>query len=203
MTDPRMTRIPSVTLAALTLVTLLTGCIGSVASPAPEPDPAWDDSVSVLLSAEGINATAVVSVATGWPYVRFPDGEAFASGFTHTTQLEPFRAGATYSIAEGDHLRIVYIPARTSTHALDEIIAIATDYPEAEVLLEAPVVGPQWPTLYIARLTSEEALEIAARLREPTLADADREGYPVDFVLTTIGSDGPVYTTGTLGDVSK
>ena len=52
--------------------------------------------------------------------------------------------------------------------------------------------------LYIARLTAGAGDgDREHRLRDPALADADREGYPVEFVLTTIGPDGPEYTTGT------
>ena len=203
MTDARMSRTIGLA-AAMTMVAVsLAGCFGSIASPPPEPDPAFDDSVTLLLAAEHIDAVATVEVATGWPYVRFDDVDAFAAGFTTVTQLEPFQEGGSYSIAESDHLTIVHVPDRSSGHFLDEVIAIAIAYPDAEVLLQATTAGPQWPALYIARLTTEQATEIAARLRDPALADADREGYPVEFVLTTIGPDGPEYTTGTVGDVPE
>lgn len=203
MTNARMPRTAALSLAMTMVAVSLAGCIGSIASPPPEPDPAWDDSVTYLLAAEHIDAVARVEVATGWPYVQFADLDAFAAGFTTVTQLEPFRAGGSYSIAESDRLTIVHVPDRSSEHFLAEIIAIAIAYPDAEVLLQATTAGPQWPALFIARLTPDQATEIAARLRDPELADADREGYPVDFVLTTIGPDGPEYTNGTLGDVPE
>lgn len=201
MTNARMPRTMGVFVALTVVAVSLAGCLGPIASPPPEPDPARDDSVTYLLAAENIDAVATVEVATGWPYVQFPDVDAFAAGFARVTQLEPFRAGGTYTIGEGDHLTIVHVPSRSSEHFLAEIIAIAIAYPDAEVLLQATTAGPQWPALYIARLTPEQVTEIAARLRDPALADADLEGYPVDFVLTTIGPDGPEYTNGTVGDV--
>ncbi len=201
MTHARMSRTVGLVVAMAMIVVSLAGCVWSIASPPPEPDPAWDDSVSLLLAAEHVDAVATVDVATGWPYVRFDDLDAFAAGFTTVTELEPFREGGTYSISESDHLTVVHVPGRSSAHFIDEIIAIALEYPDAEVLLQATTAGPQWPALYIARLTPEQATEIAARLRDPAMADADREGYPVEFVLTTIGPDGPEYTTGTVGDV--
>jgi len=200
MTDARMSRTIGLSLTAAVVVSL-SGCLGTFASPPPEPDPAFDDSPTLVLAAEHIDAIATVAVATGWVYVEFPDLDAFAADVTTVMQLEPFREGATYSIAGSDHLTIVHVPDRSSEHLIDEIIAIAIENPDAEVLLQATTAGPQWPVLYIARLTPEQAAQIAAQLRDPALADADREGYPVDFVLTTIGPDGPEYTIGTLGDV--
>lgn len=204
MTHARLSRRSGLVAGVVALTILLSGCIGSVASPPPPMDPS-----TVLTPAEAagieavaaIDPTAVATVVGGWPYVRFADVEAFARDFVAISQIELFRSGGTYSLGESDHLRIVHIPTRTSDHAIDTVIGIAIDHPDAEVLLQAPTAGPQWPTLYVARLTPEQVVEVEARLRDPALADADVEGYPVDFVLTSVGADGPVYTTGTFGDV--
>jgi hypothetical protein len=99
------------------------------------------------------------------------------------------------------HLQIVHVPTRSSDESIDAIIQLAIDYPDAEILLQATTAGPQWPTLYIARLTPEQVTAIQARLLDPALADADIEGYPMPFILTSVGADGPVYTEGNFGGV--
>jgi hypothetical protein len=173
------------------------------ASPPPGPTDAQRESgLRGLIADAGIEGVVEVSVIDGWPYLQLADVGAFESSFHDIAGLAPLRDGGSYSVAGGEHLTIVHIPARTSDHAIDEIIAIARDYPDAEVLLQATTAGPQWPELYVARLTAEDVTAVEKRLRDPSLADADREGYPVEFVLSTITADGPAYTTGTFGDVS-
>ena len=109
MTDARMSRTISLSVAMTVLTLSLAGCLGPFASPPPESDPNFDDSVTLLLAAEHIDAVATIQVATGWPYVQFDDLDAFAAGFTTVTQLEPFHAGGSYSIVESDHLTIVHV----------------------------------------------------------------------------------------------
>ena len=125
----------------------------------------------------------------------------FSTEFHRLSATPEYSRGGTYSLAYSDHLRIVHVPSRSSDELIDEIIRIAIVYPDAEVLLEATTYAPQVPTLYIARLTAEQAAELDARLRDPAFADADVQGYPVQFVLTVSTADGPVYTVGNLGDV--
>jgi hypothetical protein len=138
----------------------------------------------------------------GWPYVTVLSIDTFADVFHQLSQTATFAHGGTYSLFSDKHLQIVHIPARSSDESIEAIVQLAIDYPDAEILLQATTAGPQWPTLYVARLTPEQVKAIEARLLDPALADADIEGYPVPFILTTVGADGPVYTEGNFGGVA-
>lgn len=168
-------------------------------------DVAPTDLASVLqdiLVAAGTPGAVGVSLESGWGAVTIQRIGAFEEIFDTLSQ-SVFVDGATYTLQSLDErLRVVHLPNRTSAEAIHEIIAIARDYPHAEVLLEAMTSGPQSPTFYVARLSPEEQQEIAARLREPKLADADVDGYPLEFVLGSIGEQGVTYVSGTFGDVA-
>ena len=154
-----------------------------------------------ILALEKIDGVLNTGVVDGWPYATLESIDTFAATFRALSATPLFEHGGTMSLYGEDHLQIVWIPERTTLDAVDAIVGIAADYPQAEVLLQASTAGPQWPTLYIARLSTEEAAAIEQRLLDPDLADADPEGYPLDFILTTIGPSGPVYTEGALGGV--
>ena len=159
--------------------------------------------LAALLDLEANGGVGPSTVIDGWPYVQIATLDTFSAEFHRVSALPEFAQGATYSLQNSDHLRIVHVPTRTSDEAIDAIIALAIDYPDAEILLQATTAGPQWPMLYVARLTAEQAAAIDTRLRNPALADADVEGYPVDFQLSVITGEGPAYTFGTFGDVPK
>jgi len=154
-----------------------------------------------LLLLEKLDDTAHLGVIEGWPYVSLGSIDTFAESFREVVANPLFADGGTVSLAADDRLRIVWIPKRTTISAVDAIIAISRDYPGAEVLLEATTAGPQWPTLYIARVSDEEAAAIEARLLDPALADADVDGFGLPFILRSIGSDGPTYREGNFGGV--
>lgn len=153
------------------------------------------------LALEKIDGVVNSTILDGWPHVTLASMDTFAAEFRALVATPMFENGGTVSLDSEDHLRIVWVPTRTALHAIDEIIAIAAEYPAAEVLLEATTAGPQWPTLYIARLTADEAAAIQQRLLDPALADADVDGYELPFILTSIGPDGPVYLDGNFGGV--
>ncbi|PJJ70886.1 hypothetical protein CLV46_0415 [Diaminobutyricimonas aerilata] len=166
------------------------------------PESAEDpDALTDILAIERLGGVRGITVIDGWPYVTIDSIEQFSDRFHGIRDLALFRDGGTYTLFSDEHLRIVHVPSRTSTEAIDVIIGIARDHPDAEVLLEAMTDGPQWPKLWVARLTPDEVADIDRLLRDPGLADADVEGHPLDYQLTTVGDDGPVYTEGTFGDV--
>ena len=138
----------------------------------------------------------------GWPYVTVLSIDSFLDVFHELSRTSTFADGGTYSLFSDKHLQIVHVPARSSDESIEAIVQLAIDFPDAEILLQATTAGPQWPTLYVARLTPEQVTAVEARLLDPALADADIEGYPMPFILTTIGSDGPVYTEGNFGGVA-
>lgn len=154
-----------------------------------------------ILALEKIDDVVSVAVTDGWPSVTLGTIDSFAASFEALAATPMFKDGGTVSLLGEGHLRIVWVPKRTSMHAIEEIVAIAADYPDAEVLLQATTAGPQWPTLYIAKLSADDAAAIDARLLDPALADADVEGYGLPFILTTITDQGPVYLDGNLGSV--
>ena len=159
------------------------------------------DALPDILAIERLGGVRGITVIDGWPYVTIDSIEQFSDRFHGIRDLSLFRDGGTYTLFSDEHLRIVHVPSRTSTEAIEVIIGIARDHPDAEVLLEAMTNGPQWPKLWVARLTPDEVADIDRLLRDPGLADADVEGYPLDYQLTTVGDAGPVYTEGTFGDV--
>lgn len=186
----------------------------NVLDPEVAPPPEWEVAISpgdpqqTQATLEGVLAAAAVpgaigvSVIDGWPYVTVQTLEQFEDVFAQVSSTPLFEAGGTYTLQSLDErLRIVHVPARTSDDAILEIIDIARDYPDAEVLLEAPVAGPQFPTFYVSGLSPAQVQELDARLRDPRLAAADVEGLPVEYVLGSIGTDGTAYVGGTFGAV--
>ncbi|WOF23366.1 hypothetical protein N8K70_01445 [Microbacterium betulae] len=180
--------------------------------PAPAP---WsleispgDDGEDVVASLESMLLAAAMpdivsySVVQGWTYVTVTDIDRFAAVFQELSGRDEFADGATYTLSSGERLRIVHVPSRTSDEAILEIVDIARRLPEAEVLLDTLTTpGNQWPRLYVSGLTAEEVGELDAALSDPRWADADVEGYPLEYVLGAAGPDGTTYTTGTFGDV--
>lgn len=167
---------------------------------AVEPDDLETSLESTLAAAEVPGAVGV-GVDDGWGHVTVERMEQFEDVFESLSR-GVFRHGATYTLqALTERLRIVHVPTRTSAEAISEIISIAEEYPEAEVLLEAMTSGAQWPVLYISHLTPPQQQEIADRLRDPRLADADVDGFPLEFVLGSIGETGVTYVNGTFGGV--
>lgn len=178
-----------------------------VATPPPWTFPVYPGEIETtlgtvagVLDVEGIAGTSAITVVDGWPYVTIANVAEFASVFDAVSATALFANGGTYSTGS-DHLQIVHVPTRTSAEAIHAIVEIAANYPTAEVLLQATTAGPQWPQLYVARLSADEAAAIDARLRSAELADTDPDGHPQRFQLSVIGSGGPVYTIGTFGNV--
>lgn len=185
-----------------------------VLDPEVAPLPKWEVSlepggseqfVSALagtLAAAAVPGATRVVAAAGWHYVTVESLEQFEDVFTQVSSTALFERGGTYTLqAQEEHLRIVHIPSRTTDEAIVEVIRIARDYPSAEVLLEAQTSGDQYPVLYVSRLTPEEAQEVDGRLRDPRLADADVDGYALEYILGSLGADGMTYAGGTFGGV--
>ena len=186
----------------------------STGDPEIAPRPRWEVAVqtktaaefetalAALLAASAVPGTTGITVIDGWPYVTVEQLDQFDDAFAALSSTPLFRNGGTYSLQSvADRLRIVHVPARTADVAIHEIIGIATDYPDAEVLLEAPTAGVQYPKLYVSRLTPAEVQELDVRLREPRLADADVDGFALGYVLGSLGEEGTTYVEGSFGGV--
>ncbi|GAA2983238.1 hypothetical protein JOD63_000705 [Microbacterium terrae] len=158
--------------------------------------------VAGTLAAASVPGAVGIAVIDGWPYVTVERLEQFEDVFSRVSATPLFQDGGTYTLQSLDErLRIVHVPTRTNDDAIVEIIAVARDYPNAEVLLEAPTSGPQTPTFYVSRLSPSQQHELDMRLREPRLADADVDGYALEYVLGSTGENGTTYTSGTFGSV--
>lgn len=157
-----------------------------------------------MLTVAAVPGTLGITVFDGWPSVTVTSLDQFDTVFDAVSVTPLFQEGGTYTLLSLDeHLRIVHVPDRTSKDAIREIVDIARDYPTAEVVLEAPIAGPQFPTLYVSRLTPDEVVRLDSRLRDPRLATADVDGHALPFVLGSTGSDGTTYTNGTFGGVAS
>lgn len=165
-------------------------------------DPALvDEMVSDMLAASAVAGAVGITHEGGWGSVMVQHLDLFEQVFEQLSR-GVFEDGATYTLQSLDErLRIVQVPSRTSEDAIREIISIAQDYPDAEVLLEATTSGMQSPTFYVSRLTPPQQQEVAARLRDPRFGTADVDGYPLEFVLGALGQQGVTYVSGTFGDV--
>ncbi|MFG6476012.1 hypothetical protein ACFXP7_06440 [Microbacterium sp. P06] len=159
-----------------------------------------EGSVSGLLAVEQVEGTLGAGVSGGWPHVTVASIDDFAAVFDAVAATPLFRDGGTYTLWSVDErLRIVHTPKWFSGAGIAEVIDLASAYPAAEVLLEAPEGGSQPPVLYVSRLTPDEVAAIDARLSQPALARASVEGGAIEYVLGTTGSDGATYTGGTFG----
>jgi hypothetical protein len=177
------------------------------------PRPAWSltvfpaeadrvaDELAGILALEKMDGTTDLTIHDGWPYVTLASIDTFAADVRTIAAAPLFEHGGTFKLDAEKRLRIVWVPKRTSLEAVAAIVKISADYPEAEVLLEATTEGPQWPKLWVAHVTTEQAAAIEQQLLAPELADADSDGYALPFMLTVIGPDGPVYTEGSFGGV--
>ncbi len=180
------------------------------------PLPAWSHQVypgdrdeiaatlTRLLAVEKLPDVASVGISPeGWPTVQLTSLETFAATFRTLSALTGFEDGASYHYAgEAPRLVVVHIPERMSLEAVEAVIRIAVENPESEVELQSLTSpGNRWPQLWVAHLTEEQRARVDAQLRDPALADADPEGYPIPFQLSVIGPNGPDPTWGTFGDV--
>ncbi|WP_243076637.1 hypothetical protein [Microbacterium sp. SS28] len=168
----------------------------------PSESAQFDAALSGILAAAAVPGAAGIVVADGWPYVTVETLDQFETVFAEISATPLFENGGTYTLQSLDeHLRIVHVPARTTDDGILEIIDIARDHPAAEVLLEAPTSGPQYPRLFVSRLSPEEAQALDLRLRAPRLATADVDGFPLEYVLGSLGETGTTYIGGTFGAV--
>lgn len=177
--------------------------------PEVAPAPKWQftlrpggrtDGLADILTAAAVPGAMGISTDEGWPSAVAATLDEVEPLIVALSQTRLFSSGGTFTVPSIDeHFRIVYVPSRTSLDGVREMVSVARDYPDAEVLLEAPTTGPQHPTFYVSRLTSDEAAALDARLRAPGLASASADGIPLEYVLGSTGEQGSTYVTGTFG----
>lgn len=156
-----------------------------------------------VVDAAAIPGTFAISIdPDGWPSLTVADLAQFGGTFDQISALPLFADGATYVLyAAEEHLKIVHVPERTSDYGIHQIVDLATEFPGAEMLLQAPTAGPQWPEFYASELTEEEAARMVARLTDPAMAKMDVDGYPVGYIVRDPGDEGSGYITGNFGNV--
>jgi len=139
----------------------------------------------------------------GWPSAEAATLDDVEPLITALASTPLFADGGTFTVPSlREHFRLVYVPAFTTMDGVREVVSVARDYPDAEVLLEAPTAGPNQPTFYVAHLTPEEATQLVARLSAPEMASASVPGAPLEFVLTSLTEQGTDSLTGTFGGVA-
>lgn len=180
--------------------------------PEVSPEPKWQytlrpggrtDGLADILAAAAVPGALGISADEGWPSAVAATLDDVEPLIVALSQTRLFSDGGTFTVPSTDeHFRVVYVPSRTSMDGVRAMIAIARDYPDAEILLEAPTIGPQHPTFYVSRLTAEQVSAVDARLRDPQLATASADGIPLEYVLGSTGEQGTTYVTGTFGGVT-
>ncbi|MGN7970045.1 hypothetical protein [Microbacterium sp. 22296] len=176
------------------------------------PTPKWQftvhpdeavDALAGVLDAAAVPGASGISAGLGWPSAvaaTLDDVEPLIASLSATPL---FADGGTFTVPSlSERFRLVYIPAFTTMEGVREVVSIARDYPDAEVLLEAPTSGPNQPTFYVAHLTPDEATQLAERLSAPDMASVSVPGAPLEFVLTSLSEQGTDSLTGTFGGVT-
>lgn len=164
----------------------------------PETDAATSRAtVSGLLDAAEIEGVVGLAFIEGWPYAALLEPDRIEDRFDALMETPLFAQGGSFALrAEQPLLRFTYVEGATPPRLVDELIAIVGELPHAEVLLE----GPQWPKLYIARVSTAEAEAIAARLADPALLEGLDDGAPpIGWQITSLDTDGPGYWEGEVG----
>jgi hypothetical protein len=164
----------------------------------PETDAATSRAtVDGLLDAAEVEGVVGLAFVDGWPYAALLEPDRVAERFESLMATPLFVQGGTFALrSDQPLLRFSHVDGITSPNLIDELIAIAGEYPHAEVLLE----GPQWPKLYLARVTTAEAESIAARLADPALLEGVDEGAgALSWQITSPDADGPGYWEGQVG----
>lgn len=164
----------------------------------PETDAATSRAtVSGLLDAAEVEGVVGLAFVEGWPYAALLEPDRLADRFDALMETPLFAQGGSFALrSEQPLLRFTYLEGQTPPRLVDELIAIVGDHPHAEVLLE----GPQWPKLYVARVSTAEAEAIAARLADPALlAGLDDGAAPIGWQVTSLDTDGPGYWEGEVG----
>ncbi|MGR0220831.1 hypothetical protein [Agromyces sp. ZXT2-6] len=150
-----------------------------------------------LLAAAEVDGVVGLSFVEGWPYAALLEPDRVAERFDELRATPLFEAGGTFTLrAEAPWLKFTYVDGVTSTTLIEELAALSEDYPNSEVLLE----GPQWPKLYVARVTTAQAEEIAARLADPSLLEGVEPGAgAIPWQITSPDTDGPGFWEGEVG----
>ena len=164
----------------------------------PETDAATSRAtVGGLLDAADVEGVVGLAFVEGWPYAALLEPDRIADRFDALMETPLFAQGGSFALrSEQPLLRFTYVEGQTPPRLLDELIAIVGEVPHAEVLLE----GPQWPKLYVARVSTAEAEAIAARLADPALlAGLDEGTPPIGWQITSLDTDGPGYWEGEVG----
>lgn len=162
-----------------------------------------EETLTSMMAIEDIPGALSIDVYDSWTSLTIETLDDFTDVFDTASTLPIFSDGGTYTLFSlTEHLRIVHTPEWVSPDLIHEVIAIASEYPAAEVLLEAPPGGATPPTLYIARLTPEQVGELDGRLGNPALAGSVTEGVELEYVLGSIGAEGTSYVGGVLGETT-
>ncbi len=152
---------------------------------------------SAILDAAEVEGVVGLAFIDGWPYAALLEPDRVDERFEALMETPLFAQGGSFALrADQPMLRFTHLEGITSRNLIDELVAITVEYPHAEVLLE----GPQFPKLYIARVTAAEAEAIAARLADPALRKGVKDGTPpTAWQITSPDGDGSGFWEGEVG----
>ena len=155
-----------------------------------------------LLALERLGTVGWSSVIDGWPSVTVLRLDDFLPVFDVARRMPLLEAGGTFSFGGEGRLGAVWTPHRATPELVEVAARLAADYPDAEVLVQAMMVEPQWPKLYVARLSPEQAPVVEQLLLDPELADVGVDGLPIPWQIGILSTDGTTYLEGNFGGVA-
>ena len=156
------------------------------------------EDVTAAMEARAIPGVRTVAIHHGWPSLATVGAGDLAGAYDEVHQFALFASGGSYGTMDG-HLKLIALPHRVSPATLKTVILVAAAYPQADVALEAPLEGEQWPQLYLNRVTTEEATAITAILTATSLAGHRVEGYAVPYFMRVSGESGQEDVSGLIG----
>ena len=156
------------------------------------------EDVTAAMEARAVSGVRTVAILDGWPSLAAVGAADLAGAYDEVHQFALFSSGGSYGTMDG-HLRLIALPHRVSPATLKTVILVAAAYPQADVALEAPLEGEQWPRLYLNRVTTEEGTAITAILTATSLAGHRVEGYAVPYFMRVSSEDGQEDVFGLIG----
>lgn len=150
-----------------------------------------------LLAAAEVDGVVGLGFVDSWPYAALLEPDRVAERFDELRETPLFERGGSFTLrSEAPWLKFTFVEGRTSTNLIDELAALSEEYPHSEILLD----GPQSSKVYVARVSTAEAEEIADRLADPALLEGVDEGANViPWQITSLDTDGPGYWEGEVG----
>jgi hypothetical protein len=156
------------------------------------------DAARASFEVKAIPGVNRVAITADWPYLQTAGAVQLGTTYPQVQQSELFSSGGSYSTADG-RVRLIDLPHRVSDATITAIIGVAAAYPQAEIALEAPLEGEQWPQLYLNHVATNEAAVITEMLTWSPLAAERVDGYAIPFFMRVSAPDGQTDVSDLIG----